>query len=197
MIQLRQLEVRRDRTLICRVPDLDVRAGERLGIVGPNGCGKSTLLMVLAGLDGSARGGCEVAVPARDRVYVHQQPFLFTGTVLANATYGLRAHGVAAQSAARTAGQWLERLGVDGLAHRDGASLSGGEKRRVALARAMALRPRLLLLDEPLAELDASGAERVAAALDALPETTILIAAPAELAGNLVARTYVMTPSAG
>ena len=196
MIEIHDLQVRRKETLICRVPHLEARAGERLGIVGPNGSGKSTLLKVLAGLDDTARGHCDVAVPVRDRVYVHQQPFLFMGTVLANAAYGLRARGASALSAAQTAGEWLERLGVGGLARRDGASLSGGEKRRVALARAMALRPRLLLLDEPLAELDAIGAERVAAALAALGETTVVIAAPAEL-GALVSRTVAMSAAQG
>jgi len=195
VIRIEGLEVRRNGTLICGVPQLEVRAGERLGIVGPNGCGKSTLLKVLSGLDDTGCGRCEVAVGPRDRVYVHQQPFLFAATVLANARYGLRAHGVAEPSASRTAAEWLERLGVGGLLHRDGESLSGGEKRRVALARAMALRPRLLLLDEPFAELDPGGAERVAAAIAALPETTVLVASPISIAGSLVSREHVMTRS--
>jgi ABC-type nitrate/sulfonate/bicarbonate transport system ATPase subunit len=192
VIVVEQLEVARDGSVICRVPELQARAGERIGVVGANGCGKSTLLMVLAGLDDSARGRCDVAVPVRERVYVHQQPFLFKGSVLANATYGLRAHGMGGKPAERAGREWLERLGVAQLAERGCDNLSGGEKRRVALARALALRPRLLLLDEPLADLDESGAKLVAEALDQLAGTTILIAAPTHLAGSLVSRTHVM-----
>ena len=193
MIRVEQLEVHRGDACICGVGALEAQPGERLGIVGPNGCGKSTLLLVLAGLDATARGRCDVAVPVRDRVYVHQQPYLFLGTVLANASWGLRAHGVAAKAAARTAGEWLERLGVAHLAGRASHGLSGGEKRRVALARALALRPRLLLLDEPLAELDERGAELLAAAFAELKQTTILIGAPTELPAGLVSRAHALS----
>lgn len=192
MIVVEQLEVHRNGALICRVPQLEVRAGERVGLVGPNGSGKSTLLKVLAGLDATARGRCEVEAPVRDRVYVHQQPYLFKGTVLANAAYGLRAHGVAAKAAARAAGHWLERLGVAELAARAADDLSGGERRRVALARALALGPKLLLLDEPLADLDDAGVRLMARALDELEGATLLIAAPTRLDGSLVSRTHAM-----
>ncbi len=192
MIRVAQLAVHRGATRICSVPELEVGAGERLGIVGANGSGKTTLLMVLAGLDETARGRCEVAVPVRDRVYVHQQPWLFKGTALSNAAWGLRAHGVATAAAAHTASEWLERVGASHLAARPSESLSGGERRRVALARAFALRPKLLLLDEPLAELDDRGADFVARALGELSETTVLIAAPAQLPGPLVTRSHAM-----
>jgi ABC-type nitrate/sulfonate/bicarbonate transport system ATPase subunit len=197
IIRIEELEVHRNGTRICHVPELEVRDRERIGVVGPNGSGKSTLLMVLAGLDQTARGRCAVAVPVRDRVYVHQQPFLFKGTVLANATYGLRAHGVAAKSAAKIASQWLERLAVVQLSERACDNLSGGEKRRVALARALALRPRLLLLDEPLADLDDSGTALVVDALAELRASTLLIAGPTDFAGALVSRTHVMLGSEG
>lgn len=192
VISIERLEVHRNGVRICHVPELEVRAGERVGILGPNGSGKSTLLKVLAGLDDTARGRCEVDLPLRDRVYVHQHPYLFKGSVLANASYGLRAHGVTGAAAARTAGEWLERLGVAQLAHRSPGGLSGGERRRVALARALALAPRLLLLDEPLADLDESGTALVTRALGELGDVTLLIAAPNDLAADLVSRTHAM-----
>ncbi len=196
MIRIDDLEVLRGPKQICHVPHLEVQPGERVGIVGPNGSGKSTLLMVLAGLDKSASGRCEIAAKMRDRVYVHQQPFLFKGTVLANASWGLRAHGASGKAAAHTARAWLERLGVAHLEGRLGESLSGGETRRVALARALALRPRLLLLDEPLADLDEAGAEEVAAALGELQETTVLVAAPTDQVEQLVSRSLLLGPKA-
>jgi len=192
LIRIRQLEVYRGPTRICFVPELEIKERERVGLVGPNGSGKSTLLKVLAGLDATARGQCEVAVPVRERVYVHQQPYLFKMSVLANASYGLRARGVGAKAAARIAAEWLERLGVAALAARASRELSGGERRRVALARAFALRPRLLLLDEPLAELDPHGAEQVAAALGELAESTVLVSGPSSLPGGLVSRSHAM-----
>lgn len=197
LIRIQGLTVEREGKPICRVPALEVEAGERLGIVGPNGSGKSTLLLVLAGLDVTATGRCEVTVPVRDRVYVHQQPFLFKGDVLSNATYGLRAQGVPAKQAAKAALEWLERLGMASFANRAAHTLSGGERRRVALARAMVVRPRLLLLDEPLADLDESGAELVKRALEDLLESTLLIAGPTELTAALVTRTYSMSGSNG
>jgi ABC-type nitrate/sulfonate/bicarbonate transport system ATPase subunit len=192
MIRLDQLDVRRGGKPICRVASLEVQAGERVGVIGRNGAGKSTLLMVLAGLDGTAFGRCEVAVPVGDRVYVHQHPFLFKGTVLSNATYGLRARGVPKKAAAQRAGEWLERLGVGRLSGQASDRLSGGEQRRVALARAFVLRPRLLLLDEPFADLDDDGAALVAESLAGLDGTTVLIAAPAQLASGLVSRTLAL-----
>lgn len=130
-------------------------------LFGPSGCGKSTLLRALAGLDrpqaGSLRAGEEIwfegsrFLPAhRRRVgFLAQQASLFPHlSVAANIGFGVREHR------ARRVAELLELVGLPGLAHRRPAELSGGQRQRAALARALAPRPRLLLLDEPFAALD-------------------------------------------
>ena len=193
MIRIDRLEVRRNGRIICRVPRLDVEPGERLGIVGANGSGKSTLLIILAGLEQATRGRCEVSAPVEQRVYVHQQPYLFRGTVLSNATYGLRSRAMPRGQANQTAMRWLTRLGIREQAYRRVDNLSGGERRRVALARALAIRPMILLLDEPLADLDEQGSETVSSILNALDDVTVLIASPTDLPHGLTTRTYTIT----
>ncbi|GHH69267.1 hypothetical protein GCM10018793_01460 [Streptomyces sulfonofaciens] len=142
---------------------LSAPPGTTIAVVGPNGAGKTTLLRALLGLTPRATarlrlGGTDVTALATHRrqvAWVPQDGALFPHlTALGNTAYGLRARGVPRAEARRTAQQWLDRLGVGHLAHRRPAQLSGGQAGRVALARALAPRPRLLLLDEPLAALD-------------------------------------------
>ncbi|MEV8017246.1 ABC transporter permease [Streptomyces sp. NPDC086554] len=142
---------------------LDAEPGTTIAVVGPNGAGKTTLLRALLGLTPRAHaelrlGGTDVTdlPPHRRHVaWVPQDGALFPHlNALANTAYGLRAHGVPRAEARRTAQEWLDRLGVGHLAHRKPAQVSGGQAQRIALARALAARPRLLLLDEPLAALD-------------------------------------------
>lgn len=190
VVRVSDLAVRKGEQLICRVPELKVSRGERLGIIGPNGSGKSTLLRVLSGIERDFAGECGVTDEPRERVFVHQSPFLFRGSVLHNVSYGLAARSVSRIERQQTALEWLARLGVADLASRRVDGLSGGERRRVALARACVLRPKLLLLDEPLAELDETGVECVQRTLAELSESTILIASPAPLPEGLVQRNF-------
>lgn len=192
MIDIRDLRVTKNSKTICVVPEMTVTSGERVTILGDNGSGKTTLLRVLAGLEANHDGRCAIDAPQQDRVYVHQTPYLFDGTVLSNVTYGLRARRVSRTERERLAEHWLEQLGIQSFAQHRVTHLSGGEKRRVALARAMVLQPRLLLLDEPLADLDNDGVAAVVAAFDELPEATILIAAPMGLPNGLTSRQYHM-----
>ncbi|GAA1914762.1 ABC transporter ATP-binding protein [Nocardioides lentus] len=150
---------------------LDVPAGEVLAVLGASGCGKSTLLRAVAGLE-APRSGTVVAdgedvtrVPTHRRGFalMFQDGQLFGHlTVARNVAYPLRLRRrPAAETAARVA-ELLELVGLVGYGDRLPGTLSGGEQQRVALARALAVRPRLLLLDEPLSALDAGLRERLA-----------------------------------
>jgi tungstate transport system ATP-binding protein len=144
--------------------DLEL-SGEGISVVlGPNGTGKTLLLRLLAGLlppdSGSIRWG-GAAQPDGRLAMVFQQPMLLRLSVFTNVEFALRPQALtAAERRARTA-EVLERVGL-AHRHKDGARLlSGGERQRLALARAWAVRPRLLLLDEPTASLDPSATEQV------------------------------------
>lgn len=194
-IRIENLSVDKGGRTICRVPKLIVSAGERVGIIGPNGSGKTTLLRVIAGLESRSSGHCEIATGQSERVYVHQSPFLFRGTVLHNVEYGLSAGGIPHKRRRASSLEWLDRLGISALAERNVEGLSGGERRRAALARACVLHPRLLLLDEPLADLDESGIECVRQGLAELAGSTLLIASPTALSPELVDRCFPMSGS--
>ena len=144
--------------------ELHIGAGEVVALLGPNGAGKTTSLRTLAGLHplsgGYVRlGGVELSrTPTEDRPIgvVFQDYLLFPHlSALDNVAFGPRRHGVPRRAARAEATQWLDRVGLSEYADRKPRQLSGGQAQRVALARALALRPALLLLDEPLAALDA------------------------------------------
>ncbi|MGJ5753046.1 thiamine transport system ATP-binding protein [Streptomyces puniciscabiei] len=150
--------------------DLDVAEHEVVCVLGPSGSGKSTLLRAVAGLqplsDGRVLldGRDQSGVPAHRRGVglMFQDHQLFPQRdVGANVAFGLRMHGVAKGERDTEVGQLLDLVGLPGAGRRAVASLSGGEQQRVALARALAPRPRLLMLDEPLGQLDRSLRERL------------------------------------
>ncbi|MEU7832467.1 ABC transporter ATP-binding protein [Nonomuraea sp. NPDC049129] len=143
---------------------LEVAPGEVVALLGPNGAGKTTALRALAGLtrlsDGEIvlRGRPLHTLPAEERPIgmVFQDYLLFPHlTALDNVAFGPRCHGVPKAEARRTAAALLERVGLAERAAAKPRQLSGGQAQRVALARALAVQPDLLLLDEPLAALDA------------------------------------------
>ena len=149
---------------------LRIAAGEVVALLGPNGSGKTTALRALAGLrpltSGYLRlGGREMDRPDRPLWtptehrsigVVFQEYLLFPHlTALDNVAFGPRRHGVPRREAREQAARWLDRVGLSGYARRKPRYLSGGQAQRVALARALAVAPELLLLDEPLAALDA------------------------------------------
>ncbi|MFF8996972.1 ABC transporter ATP-binding protein [Streptomyces achromogenes] len=149
---------------------LDVAEHEVVCVLGPSGSGKSTLLRAVAGLQPldsgrvSLDGRDQNGVPAhrRDVGLMFQDHQLFPQRdVGANVAFGLRMHGVSRRERDAEVGRLLDLVGLPGAARRAVAALSGGEQQRVALARALAPRPRLLMLDEPLGQLDRSLRERL------------------------------------
>src|SRR3989338_4459780 len=138
----------------------DVREGEFVCLVGPSGCGKSTLLNLIAGLEKPDSGeilldGKEVIVPGPDRVVIFQEGALFPWmSVLENVEYGLKIRGVGAKERQEIALEFLSLVHLDKFAHSFIHELSGGMRQRVAIARGLALEPRILLMDEPFNALD-------------------------------------------
>ena len=118
MIDINGLRVTRNGRTICSASELQIAFGERVSILGPNGSGKTTLLRVLSGLEPQYDGRLSVNALRKDRVYVHQSPYLFRGTVLFNVTYGLRQRGKNHAECVRLALRWLQRLNVGYLASR-------------------------------------------------------------------------------
>jgi molybdate transport system ATP-binding protein len=159
---------------------LEVRPGEVVAVLGPNGAGKTTALLALAGVVPLDEGrvvlgervvedpaaGLREPTERRRTGLVFQDYLLFPHlTALDNVAFGLRARGTPRRQAAQAAREWLRRMGVAAQAGARPAALSGGQAQRVALARALATGPELLLLDEPLAALDAGTRIQVRAEL--------------------------------
>ena len=132
---------------------LHLKAGEKLALVGSNGSGKSTLLRTLHGLVQPATGQLSHDTHLRQAM-LFQRPYMLRTSVLNNVALGLWLKGTAWREAKAQALQALERVGLAELASRNGKALSGGQQQRVAMARAWALKPQVLLLDEPTASLD-------------------------------------------
>ncbi|WP_027856019.1 ABC transporter ATP-binding protein [Marinobacterium jannaschii] len=170
-LEARQLVKRFGARELFRIPEFNLRAGESLYLQGENGVGKTTLMKILAGLDKPCDGSVRL-LPARRRwwlsaldqkvIYLHQTPYVFAGSVADNIAYGLRYRGFDQQTIRQRVALGLRWSRLEALAEHDAVTLSGGEKQRMALARAWVLEPQLLLLDEPTANLDVDSVSLVA-----------------------------------
>ena len=140
--------------------DLDIAPGEFVVLLGPSGCGKSTLLYLIAGLEAQTAGQIwsfhdEVEAPSPDRSLIFQETSLFPWlAVWQNVSFGLSIRGVPAKERRAVARDALSRVGLVEAMDKRPDELSGGMRQRVAVARALAMRPKVLLMDEPFAALD-------------------------------------------
>jgi NitT/TauT family transport system ATP-binding protein len=140
--------------------DMTVQPGEFCAVVGPTGCGKSTTLALISGLEQASEGDVEVFGKrvtgiAEDIGYVFQTDAVFPWkTVLDNVAAGPRYHGVALREARDKARDWISRVGLSGFEDRYPYQLSGGMRKRVALAQSLINEPKILLMDEPFSALD-------------------------------------------
>lgn len=175
--------------VLFEIGKLAIEAGGAYVLIGPNGSGKTTLMRILAGLDRDAGGGMDFrGEPAafasypehlhRSIVYVHQHPYLFHTTLRHNFEYGLKRRGLPAVERARRVEAAIAWAGLQARRAIPPAKLSGGEKQRAALARARALEPELLLLDEPTSNLDRQGRAQTLALLAQLRDErhTVIVA---------------------
>jgi NitT/TauT family transport system ATP-binding protein len=186
---------------------LDVRPREFLALLGPSGCGKSTLLYLIGGFLPIETGrilldGAPIKGPGPDRGIVFQHFALFPWkTVLANVLYGLEKMGLAREERARRAKSFIDLVGLSGFEDSYPSQLSGGMKQRAAIARTLAIDPKILLMDEPFGALDAQTRHLMQTELLAIwrrsPKTVIFVTHDVQEAVYLADRVAVMTARPG
>jgi NitT/TauT family transport system ATP-binding protein len=178
-------ETPQGRVTAIEAASLDIAAGETVALIGPSGCGKSTLLMMIAGLLNPSSGrlaidDTTVAAPHPDLAVVFQRDLLFDWqTVLGNVLSPFVLRGESTDAHVHRARRLLDHVGLAGFEGRRPYELSGGMRQRVALCRALIQDPRILLLDEPFAALDALTREQMQLDLQRIametPRTTVLV----------------------
>jgi len=182
----------------------DVATGDCVGVLGPNGAGKTTLFLCLCGILPLRAGmanlaGLDPALPADRRrlpacvgiVVQHSDDQIFNSTVFDDVAFGPLNLGLPADEVRCRVADSLERVGLAGFDERVPFHLSGGEKRRVALAGVLAMRPRILLLDEPSTDLDPRGRRQLINLLRGLPGTRLLASHDLEMILELCSRVLV------
>ncbi|MDI1339193.1 phosphate ABC transporter ATP-binding protein [Polaromonas sp.] len=162
LFELKAVDVHFGRTRALTGCALRIHAGERVALVGANGSGKSTLLRTLHGLVPPTRGTLFSDVSVRQAM-LFQRPYMLRASAINNVALGLWLKAVPWKTAKTLALEALARVGLAGVAHRNAKALSGGQQQRLALARAWALQPQVLLLDEPTASLDPAAKREVEA----------------------------------
>jgi NitT/TauT family transport system ATP-binding protein len=187
--------------------DFDVRDNEFLTVIGPSGCGKTTLLRIIAGLIPYNHGevtidGRPVTGPGPDRAVVFQNFALMPwADVLANVTFGLEIRGASKNDCQATARELIKLVGLENFEKRLPKELSGGMQQRVGLARALAVNPRILLMDEPFGSLDEQTRRLLQEQLLRLWEderkTVVFITHSMDEAVMLGDRVMLMTPRPG
>lgn len=179
LLRVRGLQKRFGTRLLLDIAQLEIATASATVLTGANGAGKTTLLRVLGGLDSAQVGTAQwrgspvtltpyAPILRASILYVHQRPLMFCGSVETNVGYGLAARGIASAVMRPLVEEAMQWAGIMHLRGTRSVHWSGGERQRVALARARVLRPQLLLLDEPSANLDGQAREQVMALIPTL-----------------------------
>jgi NitT/TauT family transport system ATP-binding protein len=193
------------------IEDAYSREGRDIGefrvLLGPSGCGKSTLLRLIAGLDQANTGeilvnGAPVLGPGKDRGMVFQKYTSFPWlTVAGNIAYGLKINGVPEKQRKETVAQLIQEIGLSGFENAYPETLSGGMQQRVAIARTLALRPSVILMDEPFGALDAQTRSEMQQLLlkvwDETASTILFVTHDVEEAIYLADRIFIMSAHPG
>jgi tungstate transport system ATP-binding protein len=189
MYRLHSIRKRYGSNVALDIEELTIAEGRLYTLTGANGAGKSTLLTMLAFLAPPTSGEIfyagkrvdwnhgSVEEYRRKVTLLHQSPYLFGGSVHDNVAFGLKVRGIPGEEQGRIVDRALDDVGLQGFRDRKARELSGGEAQRVAMARALALAPEVLLLDEPLANIDRETAgllETVIASLPARGTTVVM-----------------------
>ncbi len=203
----RRFSTTRNKTLALDRMSLEVREGEFVCIVGPSGCGKSTLLNIVAGLDHPDEGqalfaGRPIERPGAERIMVFQEPALYPWlNVRSNVELGLKMAGRNGPQRKEIANRYIELVNLKRSARSYMHELSGGMRQRVQLARALAVEPRMLLMDEPFAALDAQTRDVLQQELQEIwartGATVLFVTHNVREAAILGDRVIVMTPAPG
>jgi len=189
VLEAREISMTKGHKPILQSIDFHLFPGECVGLIGPNGSGKSSLLKILAFLEPPTSGSLyfqsqsvprNVPLPIRRRIaLVFQEPLLLNTRVYENIAIGLKIRGLSKGRIRERVDYWLEQFGVLHLSKQSARSLSGGEAQRVSLARAFALEPDVLFLDEPFSSLDAPTKEslriNLAQVFKVTQTTTVLV----------------------
>ena len=165
LLLFRGIEKNYAETNILRNVDISLYPGKCILLSGNNGSGKTTLLKIIAGLETPSRAEIEFSGKShswksailsirREIIYLHQQPYLLSGTVESNVSYGLRFTHLNRKQLRESVKEALEWAGLADMAKHQAKTLSGGVQQRVAFTRAWILKPKVLLLDEPMANMD-------------------------------------------
>jgi NitT/TauT family transport system ATP-binding protein len=156
MLRVTDLALSYGATPVLEGVSMEVEDGEFVSLVGPSGSGKSTILRAVIGLQAPSAGNVELTIDKQKIGFLFQDDALLPWRRAAeNVALGLKLRGMAKADAMTLANEWLSRLGLENLGHRYPRELSGGQRKRVALAQVLALEPQLLLMDEPFSALDA------------------------------------------
>jgi NitT/TauT family transport system ATP-binding protein len=196
-----------DGTEALRDINFDIRDGESCAVIGPSGCGKTTLLLIFSGILKPTEGkvvikGTDVTAPSKDLALIFQDYGLFPWkTVSENASLGLELRGFGKRERKRIVSSLLKDLGLQGFEKYYPKQLSGGMQQRVAFARALALNPKIMLMDEPLSSLDALTRENLQNFLLQLWKekrmTMLLVTHSIEEAVFLGSKVIVLSPRPG